>query len=141
MAKKRKPLATGQRRLPVVSTWQVDRCKGETLSKATRRAARCLGLTAPLSSEVLGVDEASALPLLEADFSLEAHTRKGYAARELIRIFVGLDELFGHDESSRLTWLTSTNKAFDECPLTLLQISGGRSLMIEYLELMRQLET
>jgi len=36
---------------------------------------------------------------------------------------------------------TGTNKAFDEFPLTLIQTSDGRSRLIGYLDLMRQLGT
>lgn len=141
MARKRKSSVAGQRRLPAVSTWQIDKRKEETLSKATSRAARGLGLTASMLAKVLGMDEDSALLLLEGEFSLKVNSHEGFIARELIRIFVGLDQLVGHDESSRLSWLTSFNKAFDEHPLTLIQTSDGRSRMIEYLDLMRQLET
>lgn len=140
MAKKHRSPGTGQRRLPSVSTSQIDKRKEETLSKATSRAARGLGLTAPLLAKVLGVDEDSALLLLEGEFSLKANSHEGFIARELIRIFVGLDLLVGHDESSRLSWLTSFNKAFDEHPLALIQTSDGRSRMIEYLDLIRQSE-
>jgi len=138
MTKKHRSPETGQRRFPAVSTWQIDRRKGETLSKATSRAARGLGLTTPLLAKVLGMDEDSALLLLEGEFSLKVNSHEGFIARELIRIFVGLDQLVGHDESSRLSWLTSTNKAFDEHPLNLIQTSDGRSQLIGYLDLMRQ---
>jgi len=84
------------------------------------------------------MDEDSALLLLEGEFSLKVNSHEGFIARELIRIFVGLDQLVGHDESSRLSWLTSTNKAFDEHPLNLIQTSDGRSQLIGYLDLMRQ---
>lgn len=141
MARKRKSPVAGQRRLPAASTWPVDKRKGETLSKATSRAARGLGLTAPMLARILGMDEDSALLLLEEGFSLKARSNEGFIARELIRIFVGLDQLVGHDESSRLLWFTSINKAFGEHPLTLIQTSHGRKRMIEYLDLMRQLET
>jgi hypothetical protein len=140
MATKRKPPVAGQRRLSAVSSWQVGGGKDETLSKATSRAARGLGLTAPLLAKLLGVDEDSALLLLEGGLSLKEHSHEGLIARELIRIFVELDRLVGHDESSRLSWLASANKAFDEHPLTLIQTSDGRSRMIEYLDLMRQSE-
>jgi len=92
-------------------------------------------------AKVLGVDENSALLLLEEGFSLKERSHEGFIARDLIRIFVGLDQLVGHDESFRLSWLTSTNKAFDEHPLNLIQTSDGRSRMIEYLDRMRQSET
>lgn len=141
MAKKRRPPVTGQRRLPADSTWQTEKRKEETLSKATSRAARGLGLTASMLAKVLGLDEDSALLLFEGEFSLKVQSHEGLIARELIRIFVGLDQLVGHDESSRLSWLTSTNKAFNEHPLTLIQTSDGRNRMIEYLDLMRQSET
>lgn len=141
MAKKNRSLGTGQRRLSAVSTWQIDKRKEETLSKATSRAARGLGLTASMLAKILGLDEDSALLLLEGEFSLKAHSHEGFVARELIRIYVGLDQLVGHDESSRLSWLTSINKAFGEHPLSLIQTSHGRKHMIEYLDLMRQLET
>lgn len=138
MAKKREPPVTGQRRLQAVSTWQIDKRKEETLSKATSRAARCLGLTAPMLAKTLGMDEDSALLLLEGKLSLKANSHEGFIARELIRIFVGLDQLVGHDESSRLSWLTSANRVFDEYPLTLVQTSDGRCRVIEYLNLMLQ---
>lgn len=39
---------------------------------------------------MLGVDEDSALLLLEEGFSLKARSNEGFIARELIRIFVAL---------------------------------------------------
>ncbi len=108
---------------------------GAVLTKATRRAARLLGLTDAALAAVLGVSP-STVSRLGAARSIDPASREGECALLLLRIFRGLDSLLGDTESCR-RWMTSENQHLGGVPAQLIRSVEGLVHVTRYLDAMR----
>lgn len=105
------------------------------LTKATRRAADCLGLTDAALAEVLGVSPSTVSRLGEAR-PLDPGSRPGECALLLLRVFRGLDALLGDVESCR-KWMAAGNSHLRGVPAELVRSVEGLVHVTRYLDAMR----
>ena len=108
---------------------------GAVLTRATRRAARLLGLTDAALADVLGVSP-STVSRLGGARSIDPASREGECALLLLRIFRGLDSLLGDAESCR-KWMTSKNSHLRGTPADLIRSVEGLVHVTRYLDAMR----
>lgn len=108
---------------------------GAVLTKATRRAARLLGLTDAALADVLGVSPSTVSRLGDAR-PLDPTSRPGECALLLLRIFRGLDSLLGDTDSCR-KWMTSENTHLRGTPADLIRSVEGLVHVTRYLDAMR----
>ncbi len=108
---------------------------GAVLTKATRRAARLLGLTDAALAQVLGVSP-STVSRLGDRRPIDPASREGECALLLLRIFRGLDALLGDTESCR-KWMTSENTHLRGTPADLIRSVEGLVHVTRYLDALR----
>lgn len=108
---------------------------GAVLTKATRRAARLLGLTDAALAQVLGVSP-STVSRLGDRRPIDPASREGECALLLLRIFRGLDSLLGDTESCR-KWMTSKNTHLRGVPADLIRSVEGLVHVTRYLDALR----
>ena len=108
---------------------------GRVLTKATRRAARSLGLSDAALAAVLGVSP-STVSRLGEDRPLDPASRVGECALLLLRVFRNLDSMLGDAESCR-RWMTSPNQHLGAVPADLIRSIEGLVNVVRYLDAMR----
>lgn len=110
---------------------------GALLAKATARATELLGLSGAALSRTIGLSEPTVSRLLKGDRSLSPASKEGELALLLVRVFRSLDALVGTDDTKRLTWMSTYNKALGGIPLQLVQTATGLVATLNYLDGMR----
>ena len=105
------------------------------LTKATRRAARGLGLSDAALAAVLGVSP-STVSRLGEDRPIEPGSRVGECAVLLLRVFRNLDAMLGDAESCR-RWMCSANLHLGAVPADLIRSVEGLVNVTRYLDAMR----
>jgi hypothetical protein len=108
---------------------------GAVLTKATRRAAGCLGLTDAALADVLGVSPSTVSRMGETR-TIDPESREGECALLLLRIFRGLDALLGDLESCR-KWMAARNHHLRGVPADLVRSVEGLVHVTRYLDAMR----
>ena len=107
------------------------------LSKAVLRASPLLGLTNAALASVLGVSEASVSRLASGQRQIDPDSKEGERALLLVRAYRSLDALVGSEESARLAWMASHNRALNGRPVDLVARAEGLSHVVSYLDAMR----
>jgi hypothetical protein len=105
------------------------------LTKATRRAAGCLGLTDAALADVLGVSPSTVSRLGDAR-PLDPASHQGECALLLLRVFRGLDALLGDVESCR-KWMAASNAHLRGVPAELVRSVEGLVHVTRYLDALR----
>lgn len=109
------------------------------LTRAVVRAGERLGLSQRELAAVLGVSPAtlSRLARRAPGRLLEAASKEGELAVQLLRVFRSLDALLGGDEEACRRWLRADNLHLGGVPAALLQTVPGLVHVAEYLDAMR----
>ncbi|MEI6226159.1 MAG: MbcA/ParS/Xre antitoxin family protein [Deltaproteobacteria bacterium] len=105
------------------------------LTKATRRAAECLGLSDSALADVLGVSPSTVSRLGDAR-PIDPNSHEGECALLLLRIFRGLDALLG-DVGSCRKWMAASNTHLRGVPAELVRSVEGLVHVTRYLDAMR----
>jgi Protein of unknown function (DUF2384). len=108
-----------------------------TLSKATVRAARFLGLAQSDLAPVLGVSAATLSRLANGLRQLEPGSKPWQLAALFVRLFRALDAIVGSDDAAAQAWLRSENSALGGVPLQLIQEPAGLVRAVDYLDAAR----
>jgi transcriptional regulator with XRE-family HTH domain len=108
-----------------------------TLSKATVRAARFLGLAQSDLAPVLGVSAATLSRLANGQRQLEPGSKPWQLAALFVRLFRALDAIVGSDDAAAQAWLRSENNALGGVPLQLIQEPAGLVRAVDYLDAAR----
>ena len=109
------------------------------LTKAVVRAGERLGLTQRELAGILGVSPATLSRLARAREPrlLEAASKEGELAVQLLRVYRSLDALLGGDDEANRRWLRAENHHLGGVPAALLQTVTGLVHVAEYLDAMR----
>src|SRR5215469_14582644 len=108
-----------------------------TLSRATVRAARFLGLAQAALAPVIGVSTATLSRLANGQRQLEPGSKPWQLAALFVRLFRSLDAIVGSDDSAAQAWLRSENTALGGVPLDLIRDPGGLVRTVDYLDAAR----
>ncbi len=108
-----------------------------TLSRATVRAARFLGLAQSDLAPVLGVSAATLSRLASGQRQLEPGSKPWQLAALFVRLFRSLDAIVGSDDAAAQAWLRSDNTALGGVPLELIQDPAGLVRTVDYLDAAR----
>jgi plasmid maintenance system antidote protein VapI len=108
-----------------------------TLSRATVRAARCLGLAQSDLAPVLGVSAATLSRLANGQRQLEPGSKPWQLAALFVRLFRALDAIVGSDDAAAQVWLRSENRALGGVPLDLMRDPAGLVRTVDYLDAAR----
>jgi hypothetical protein len=104
------------------------------LTKAAIRAAGLLGLSNVALARVIGLSEASVSRMAAGTFTLQIGSKPAELATLLIRLYRSLDALVGNDETNRLIWMRSFNRAFGKAPREAIETVAGLSFAVLYLD-------
>ena len=109
------------------------------LTTAVVRAGERLGLSQRELAGILGVSPAtlSRLARPREPRRLEAASKEGELAVQLLRVYRSLDALLGGDDEANRRWLRAENHHLGGVPATLLQSVTGLVHVAEYLDAMR----
>ena len=107
------------------------------LSRATVRAARCLGVAQGELAEVIGVSGATLSRIANGHKQLESGSKPWQLAALFVRLFRSLDAIVGSDDSAARAWLRSENHALGGVPLTLIREPAGLVRTVDYLDAAR----
>src|SRR5690242_1889159 len=121
---------TGPRRQPAADA-------AATLSRATVRAARFLGLAQSDLAPVLGVSAATLSRLANGQRQLEPGSKPWQLAALFVRLFRSLDAIVGSDDAAAQAWLRSENTALGGVPLELIREPAGLVRTVDYLDAAR----
>ncbi len=108
-----------------------------TLSRATVRAARFLGLAQSDLAPVLGVSAATLSRLASGQRQLEPGSKPWQLAALFVRLFRSLDAIVGSDDAAAQAWLRSDNSALGGVPLELIRDAAGLVRTVDYLDAAR----
>ncbi len=108
-----------------------------TLSRATVRAARFLGLAQSDLAPVLGVSAATLSRLANGQRQLEPGSKAWQLAALFVRLFRSLDAIVGSDDAAAQAWLRSDNTALGGVPLDLIRDPAGLVRTVDYLDAAR----
>jgi len=108
-----------------------------TLSRATVRAARCLGLAQSDVAPVLGVSAATLSRLANGQRQLEPGSKPWQLAALFVRLFRSLDAIVGSDDAAARAWLRSANTALGGVPAQLICEPAGLVRTVDYLDAAR----
>ena len=108
-----------------------------TLSRATVRAARFLGLAQSDLAPVLGVSAATLSRLANGQRKLEPGSKPWQLAALFVRLFRSLDAVVGSDDAAAQAWLRSENRALGGVPLDLIREPAGLVRTVDYLDAAR----
>jgi len=107
------------------------------LSRATVRAARCLGVAQGELAAVIGVSGATLSRIANGHKQLESGSKPWQLAALFVRLFRSLDAIVGSDDSAARAWLRSENHALGGVPLTLIREPAGLVRTVDYLDAAR----
>ena len=108
-----------------------------TLSRATVRAARFLGLAQSDLAPVLGVSAATLSRVANGQRQLDPGSKPWQLAALFVRLFRSLDAIVGSDDAAAQAWLRSRNTALGGVPLELIQEPAGLVRTVDYLDAAR----
>jgi len=108
-----------------------------TLSRATVRAARSLGLAQSDLAPVLGVSAATLSRLANGQRQLEPGSKPWQLAALFVRLFRSLDAIVGSDDTAAQAWLRGENTALGGVPLELIRDPAGLVRTVDYLDAAR----
>ena len=106
------------------------------LAKATVRTAELLKLTNAALARVIGLSEPT-ITRIRAGRGIDPSSKEGQLALLLVRVYRSLDPLVGGDETKRLAWIHTHNKALQGVPAKLLESPEGLVSTLAYLDGMR----
>jgi hypothetical protein len=107
------------------------------LSRATVRAARCLGVAQAELAEVIGVSGATLSRVANGQKQLEPGSKPWQLAALFVRLFRSLDAIVGSDDAAARAWLRGDNHALGGVPLTLIRDPAGLVRTVDYLDAAR----
>ena len=105
-----------------------------TVSKATVRAARALGLTNTAIAVILGLSEATISRLSAGTFMLDRDSKPYELAMLLVRLFRSLDAMVGGEEASMRGWMQSANAALGGVPAERIKTVNGLVETLSYVD-------
>ena len=107
------------------------------LSRATVRAARCLGVAQAELADVIGVSGATLSRVANGQKQLEPGSKPWQLAALFVRLFRSLDAIVGSDDAAARAWLRGENHALGGVPLTLIRDPAGLVRTVDYLDAAR----
>ena len=105
-----------------------------TVSKATVRAARALGLTNTAIAVILGLSEATISRLSAGTFMLDRESKPYELALLLVRLFRSLDAMVGGEEAPMRGWMQSPNAALGGVPAERIKTVTGLVETLSYVD-------
>jgi hypothetical protein len=108
--------------------------RAATVSKATIRAARLLGLTNAALAAILGLSEPTISRLSSAAYRLEPGSKPYELALLLIRLFRSLDAMVGGEPQAMRSWMGSENRALDGIPSERIRSVTGLVEAVAYVD-------
>jgi hypothetical protein len=111
--------------------------RGQTLSKATVRAARLLGLTQAELAPVLGLSRSTVSRLFAGDLLLAPEQKAWELAALFTRLFRSLDAIVGSNTEQARAWLDSRNDGLGAAPRQLIATTEGLVRVVQYLDAAR----
>lgn len=109
---------------------------GLVLARAVRRAAEQLGVRQSQLARILGVSEAT-VSRLASGRELSPESKAGELALLFVRVFRGLDALFGGATEHSRQWLEAANTHLGGVPVRMLESAAGLVAVVDYLDAMR----
>ncbi len=110
---------------------------GNVLAKATARAADLLGLSGAALARTIGASGPTISRVLRGERPLAPSSKEGELAALVVRLYRSLDALVGNDDSKRLAWMNSHNRALGGKPKELIESVQGLVAVTSYLDGMR----
>jgi len=110
---------------------------GNTLARATTRAAHLLGLSQAELARILGVSPATVSRMAAGHYALQPEQKAWELAALFVRMFRSLDALVGANDAQARAWLDSPNRALGGEPRTLLTQTEGLVRVVHYLDAAR----
>jgi hypothetical protein len=108
-----------------------------TLTKATVRAAKKLGINNRTLAAILGLSEATVSRMTKGEFHLE----RGQKAFELgvlfVRLYRSLDAIVSGDEEVAKSWINNQHAVWRDAPINIIQNVTGLVNVIQYLDARR----
>jgi hypothetical protein len=108
--------------------------RSATVSKATIRAARLLGLTNSALATILGLSEPTISRLSSASYRLEPGSKPYELALLLIRLFRSLDAMVGGEPQAMRSWMRSQNRALEGIPSERIRSVTGLVEAVAYVD-------
>lgn len=108
---------------------------GRVVAKAAFNAARELGLSQRLLSDVIGVSEATVSRMKDGGFDLQGKPFE--LATCLIRIFRSLDAIAGADPDTMRGWMKNANRDLNGIPKDMIVQATGLVGVMNYLDAAR----
>jgi hypothetical protein len=105
-----------------------------TVSKATVRAARALGLTNAAIAVILGLSEATISRLSAGTFILDRESKPYELALLLVRLFRSLDAMVNGEEAPMRGWMQSPNSAVGGVPAERIKTVTGLVETLSYVD-------
>ncbi len=105
-----------------------------TVSKATARAARLLGLNNASLAVVLGLSEATISRLMSGSFTLEPTSKLYELALLIIRLFRSLDAMVGGEEVPMRGWMRLPNALVGGGPAEMIRTVSGLVETVSYVD-------
>src|SRR5688572_25014420 len=111
--------------------------RGQTLSKATVRAAQLLGLTQSELAPILGLSRSTISRLAAGDVLLLPEQKAWELAALFVRLFRSLDAVVGSNTEQARAWLDSENAGLGAAPRQLIATTEGLVRVVQYLDAAR----
>jgi hypothetical protein len=111
--------------------------RGQTLSRATVRAAQLLGLAQAELAPILGMSRSTISRLVAGDVILAPEQKAWELAALFVRLFRSLDAVVGSNTGQARAWLDSDNAALGATPRQLIATTEGLVRVVQYLDAAR----
>ena len=111
--------------------------RGQTLSKATVRAAELLGLAQSELAPILGLSRSTISRLVAGDILLAPEQKAWELAALFVRLFRSLDAIVGSNTEQARAWLDSENAGLGAPPRQLIATTEGLVRVVQYLDAAR----
>lgn len=111
--------------------------KSLVVTKAFLRAVEFLEMSRSDVALLLGISESSLTRLFQGGRTIEPPTKEGEIATYFLRLYRGLDTLFGGNRENSVKWFRSSNIHLGGVPIELVKSIGGLVEVTGYLDAMR----
>jgi type IV secretory pathway VirB3-like protein len=108
-----------------------------TLTKATTRAAKLLGINNQTLATILGLSDTTVWRMANGGFYLQKGQKEFELAVLFVRLYRSLDAIVSGDDKVAQSWLNNQNEIWDDAPINLIQKIEGLMNVVHYLDSQR----